>query len=91
MFLVVVVKFCYSYNPIGDIIGSCPPKDWRSPRVIDMYNTIEKRVCDEYGMPWIDTNDIMGIMWDRAADWCHYDDVSSDMEAKYILGRTFTP
>lgn len=78
-----------SYNPLGDIISSCPPTDWRSPRVIDMYNTITERVCNQYGMPWINTNDIMGIVWDRAADWCHYDDVSSDMEARYILGKIY--
>lgn len=80
-----------SYNPIGDIIGSCPPTDWRSPGVIDMYNIITKRVCDRYGMPWINTHDIMGVMWDRAGDWCHYDDVSSDMEARYLIRRIFEP
>jgi hypothetical protein len=78
-----------SYNPIGNKISSCPPKDWRSPPVIDMYNRITKRLCDRFGMTWINTNDIMGVMWDRARDWCHYDDVSSDMEARYLLGMIF--
>ncbi len=58
--------------------------------MIDMYNTITKRVCDQYGVPFINTNDIMGVMWDRAVDWNHYEDVSSDMEARYLLGKIFT-
>jgi hypothetical protein len=40
-------------------------------------------------MTWINTNNIMGVKWDRARDWCHYDDVSSDMEARYLLGMIF--
>jgi len=77
------------YNPIGYEIGSCPPTNWRSPPVIDMYNQITKRVCNKFKIPLIETNDIIGIMWDRAADWCHYEDVSSDMEILYILDRLF--
>jgi len=77
------------YNPIGDMIGSCPPTDWRSPPVIDMYNQVTKRVCNKFKIPLIETNDIIGIMWDRASDWCHYDDVSSDMEVLHIIDRIF--
>jgi hypothetical protein len=78
-----------SYNPIGDMIGTCPPADWRSPPVIDMYNQITKRLCEKFNIPLIDTNDIIGIMWDRALYWCHFDDISGDMEALYILDRVF--
>merc|ERR1712183_654573 len=77
------------YNPIGDRIGSCPPSDWRSPPIIDLYNGVMERVCQEYGLPYIDTTDIMGILWDRAEDWCHYRDVSSEMEYLYIMDRIF--
>ena len=70
-------------------MSSCPPGDWRSPPVIDMYNQVTKRVCNKFKIPLIETNDIIGIMWDRAADFCHYKDVSSDMEVLYILDRIF--
>ena len=36
-------------------------------------------------MRFIDTSDIMGIMWDRASDWCHYQDISSDMDMIYFV------
>ncbi len=82
--------FCYlSYNPIGQFIGGCPARDWRNPPVIDMYRQISKRLCAKYNIPLIETNDIIGIMWDRAADWCHYLDISRDMELTYILNRIF--
>ena len=78
-----------SYNPLADRILSCPPQDWRTPHVIDMYNNITKRLCEKHNMQFLDTNDIMGIMWDRATDFCHFQDVSSFMESKYILSRIF--
>lgn len=77
------------YNPIGDKIGACPPEDWRSPPVIDMYNRITKQLCKEFKISLIDTNDIVGVTWDRASDWCHYEDSSGEMEAIYILHRIF--
>ena len=80
----------FSYNPIGaDMEGACPPTDWRSPPVIDMYNQITKRLCEKFKIPLIETNDIFGIMWDRASDWRHYWDLSSEMETMYILDRVF--
>lgn len=82
--------FCYiSYNPISYRIGSCPALDWRNPPMIDMYRQISKRVCAKHNIPLIETNDIIGIMWDRAVDWCHYLDISRDMELTYILNRIF--
>ena len=54
-----------------------------------MYNQITKRICEKYDIPFIDTNDIMGAGWDRAKDWCHYRDSSSDMELMYIFDRIF--
>ena len=48
--------------------GACPPTDWRSPPVIDMYNQITKRLCEKFKIPLIETNDIIGIMWDGARD-----------------------
>jgi len=77
------------YNPIGDRIGACPATDWRSPPVIDMYNEIAEMACKAHSMPWIDTRDVMSVMWDRAGDWCHYDDVTSEVEAIHILRTIF--
>jgi len=79
----------FSYNPIGNIIGSCPPLDWRNPPFIDQYNQITKRLCEKFNIPLIDTNDIVGVTWDRAPDWCHYNDTSGTAEATYLLRKIF--
>jgi hypothetical protein len=61
------------YNPIGENIGACPPKDWRHPILIDAYNAILAEVCRELNITFVDTNrHIVGPMWDSAEDWCHY-------------------
>lgn len=69
---------------------TCPPsKDFRNPPVIDYYNNITKSLCRQFNIPLIETNDIIGIMWDRAKDWCHYDDISGIFEAEYILAKIY--
>lgn len=78
------------YNPIGFIHGSCPPKDWRNPPVIDMYNQIMKRLCNMYNITFIGTDDIIGVTWDRARDWNHYNDTSGLVEAEYMLFKLFS-
>eukprot|EP00980_Cylindrotheca_fusiformis_P002307 scaffold535_cov65-Cylindrotheca_fusiformis.AAC.9 len=79
-----------SYNPLGDIKTTCPPQsDWRSPPVVDMFDQITRELCDKLDIPFIDTNHIIGIMWDRAKDWCHYNDTSGMKEAEYYLKRVF--
>jgi len=78
------------YNPLKGNVVTCPPNDWRSPPMIDMYNNITKHLCEEFGIPLIDTGDIHNVMWDRAEDWCHYGDLSGKMEALYILDRIFS-
>jgi hypothetical protein len=76
------------YNPLGDMITSCPPTDWRSPPVIDGYNRILKRVSKKFGVPFIDTTaSIIGPVWDSAPDWCHYRNAAGEKEALYITGR----
>jgi len=72
------------YNPIGDIIGSCPPHDWRSPPVIDGYNQVLKQLTLELNIPFIDTNHIIGPMWDSAPDWCHFRNSAGEEEARYM-------
>jgi hypothetical protein len=73
------------YNPLGDTKTVCPPRDWRSPATIDMYNDIIRGLCSEYDVPFIDTQSIMGPVWDSAEDWCHYRGLSGSVEALYIL------
>jgi hypothetical protein len=75
------------YNAIGDKIGGCPPADWRSPPVIDGYNRILKRVSKNFGVEFIDTNAIIGPVWDSAPDWCHYRNEAGEKDALYIAGR----
>lgn len=74
------------YNPINQRIGRCPPSDWRSPAVIDGYNSIIANACRSFGelVKFIDTNHIIKPMWDSAPDWCHFNDSVSDIEALYI-------
>eukprot|EP00548_Thalassiothrix_antarctica_P019639 CAMPEP_0194194526 /NCGR_PEP_ID=MMETSP0154-20130528/75635_1 /TAXON_ID=1049557 /ORGANISM="Thalassiothrix antarctica, Strain L6-D1" /LENGTH=93 /DNA_ID=CAMNT_0038918965 /DNA_START=1072 /DNA_END=1350 /DNA_ORIENTATION=+ len=60
------------YNPLGDVKTMCPPKDWRSPPTIDMFNDILRTLAKKYDLPFIDTNFIYAPMWDAAEDWCHH-------------------
>ena len=78
-----------SYNPIGDMIGSCPPEDWRNPPVMDMYNQITRKMANKHNITVIDTNEIVGITWDRSEDWCHIKDISGDLESWYMLYRLY--
>ncbi|KAL3769835.1 hypothetical protein ACHAWO_011325 [Cyclotella atomus] len=78
------------YNPLGDLITQCPPADWRNPNVVDTYNIITKELCNEFQVPFIDTTDITGIMWDRQEDWAHFKDISGELEARYFLYRVFS-
>ena len=39
-----------NYNPLGSMIGDCPPTDWRSPLVIDGYNSVMQTALQEIMM-----------------------------------------
>jgi len=80
------------YNALGDVKTTCPPEDWRSPPVIDTYNEIIKNLSSSMNISFIDTNFIVGPLWDISADFCHYrlDKVAS-AEALYMLGRLLLP
>ena len=71
---------------MGDVYSICPQKDWRYPPVIDAYNEILQRLSETKNVPYIDTNDIVGPMWDSADDWCHLTSKVGTAEALYILG-----
>jgi hypothetical protein len=78
------------YNPIGDKIGKCPPSDWRSPPVIDGYNKIITRISGDFDfVEYIDTNSIIGPMWDSPSDWCHFKNAAGRKEALYIAAKVF--
>ena len=76
-----------STNPLGMRHGSCPSEDWRNPPNIDMYSQVTRKVAKEFNMPFLDTNFIIGTLWDSGKDWCHYNDFVIDVEKVYILDR----
>eukprot|EP00804_Cyclotella_cryptica_P028088 CCRYP_016153-RA/>CCRYP_016153-RA protein AED:0.05 eAED:0.05 QI:1321/1/1/1/0/0/2/123/99 len=78
------------YNALFEDMHACPPRDWRNPNVVDMYDRITQQLCEEFDVPFIDANDITGVMWDRHADWAHFKDVSGELEALYLLHHIFS-
>mmetsp|Transcript_5028 Transcript_5028/g.10170 ORF Transcript_5028/g.10170 Transcript_5028/m.10170 type:complete len:501 (+) Transcript_5028:157-1659(+) len=76
------------YNALGDVKIKCPPEDWRSPPVIDGFNRMIRILVETMDVPFIDTNFIIGPMWDSGGDFCHYrNDKVARAEALYILSR----
>jgi hypothetical protein len=76
--------------PIGDYIGQCGPKDWRSPTVIDAYNHIIEKVVQDSNhrrVQFLDTRFITNPLWDTAYDWNHVAPLVSQHEAAYIALR----
>jgi hypothetical protein len=43
-----------NFNPLGAMLVTCPPTDWRSPPVIDGYNDALAEVTAAAGVPFID-------------------------------------
>eukprot|EP00977_Amphora_coffeiformis_P016380 scaffold5075_cov174-Amphora_coffeaeformis.AAC.2 len=84
-----------NYNPLGNIISACPPSDWRNPAVIDGYNAIIRQVVQEmnvsnnntHSVQFVDTNSVIGPVWDAAGDWCHPDPWVRKPHSIYILAR----
>ena len=60
------------YNVVGYVKTICPPENWRSPPVIDTYNEIINNLPSSTNISFIDTNFIVGPLWDISADFCHY-------------------
>ena len=79
-----------NYNGMSVAITHCPPYDHRSPPVIDMMNSVLHRLTMELKIPYIDTNDIMGPMWDSAQDYCHPKGKVFTAEVEYILHYIFS-
>jgi len=78
------------YNALGDIKTTCPPQDWRSPPLIDVYNRILLDLATSKNLSYIDTNFIVGPLWDIFKDFGHYRlNAVARSEALYVLGRLF--
>lgn len=78
-----------NYNALGARYTACPPLDHRSPVVIDLYNAILKNVTSFHNVPYIDTNHIMGPLWDSALDWSHPRGRVYTAEVEWILHFIF--
>jgi hypothetical protein len=98
-----------NYNPLGGLIGACPPTDWRSPAVIDGYNAAIRHVVEElhndtamnnssssggggkgsanHVVQFVDTDFLVGPMWDAASDWCHLDPPLALLQGVYIIQK----
>lgn len=72
------------YNSLSYKTSTCPPQDWRNPLVIDGYNSVIKAVTRELNISFLDTNFLVGPVWDAAPDFCHLNDKTSDAEMLYI-------
>ena len=75
-------------NPLGErIAGYCPPKDWRSPTVLEGYNRIIREACrDTEGfIRFLSTHFIVAPLWDASSDWGHVLPLVSHVEALYIV------
>ena len=75
------------YAALLQDIGDCPPKDWRSPPVIDGYNAILKDLWKERVIPFIDTTFLTGPVRDCTFDWSHFDAYKVEQEIVYILSK----
>jgi len=89
------------YNPLNVMNSAyCPPRDWRSPPVLDGYNAIIRQACHDAqnssssdatgkeALPrvrFVDTNFIVGPLWDASSDWGHVCPQASHVEALYLL------
>ncbi len=60
-----------NYNGYGARVTNCPPLDHRLPPIVDLYNSILRNVSQHAQIEYIDTNHIMGPMWDSAIDYQH--------------------
>lgn len=79
----VVVRSVHE-NPLGNAISACPPKDWRNPEVIRIYNRILFEVCEDLSIRFIDTTAIISPLYDTAEDWCHYNNSVGLSEALHF-------
>lgn len=75
--------------PICYVTSICPPKDWRSPTVMDGYTYLVRKMVADVNktdtIQYIDTSFITTPLWDISRDWNHLPRLVSDVEARYVL------
>jgi len=83
------------YIPLNRMRLSCPPTDWRSPVLVDMYNEILRQVVESYSafpkLRFVDTSEVIRPIWDTAEDWCHYGSKIGVPEAAFLLNHIWSP
>jgi hypothetical protein len=81
------------YHSLGYTILSCPPEDWRLPYLIDVYNEKLAEFAEKHPAfqkehnRFIDTNPVVGAVWDTWEDWNHVWFKVGNPEARYILNQ----
>jgi hypothetical protein len=79
------------YVPLGYVRTSCPPRDWRMPYLVDSYNDKLRNLYKSHPAfqqsqnLFIDTNAVLGPVWDTAGDFNHNPDKVGIPEAMYLL------
>jgi hypothetical protein len=72
-------------NPLNIRTSFCPPKDWRNPTVIDAYNKVIAKVCEQMEhIKFVNTNFVVTPMWDSSPDWCHLSPELQSVESFYL-------
>ena len=74
-------------NPLTGLSLQCPPKDWRTPPVLDMYNEVLRRTA---GPAFIDNRGIQGPVWDAGPDLNHPDGIVMGHEWRNVLYHIFS-
>jgi hypothetical protein len=75
-------------NPLNErIAGYCPPRDWRSPTVVEGYNMVIRQAVANArpGIQFVDTSFIVSPLWDASTDWGHVCPQASHVEALYLV------
>lgn len=74
-------------NPLTERVAAyCPPKDWRSPTVLQGYNTIIRQIVESSPKArFVDTSFIVSPLWDSSTDWGHVCPQASHVEALYLI------
>ena len=76
-----------NYTPLTAQQTTCPPTDYRIPPVIDMYNSVIRRLAHELSVEYIDVTSVVGPMWDSALDWNHPTSKVATAEIEFILAQ----
>ena len=73
-------------NPLKRDTSSCPQIDWRTPINAELCSKVLQEISDENeNVTFLDTDFIIGPVWDVSPDFNHYLGLESMEETKYIL------